>query len=250
MSDAEADDDVRPIVVRPILVVEHHQRVKARNEMLPSHPFTWGIIGQPGSGKTHQTVSLCLQPDLYGGVWHNIYIISPTVKSDPLWTAIDDIPDSDKYTSYSDAAFEEILEKIRAEKRAYKDALSLIIVDDSMGERSMLKQDMSSAFGRFMLKYRHYNCSVILLSQHLGLIPKKMRSLISTWCFIGRVKRPTLESMVEDIDPELGDAKKAEAILLRAVGNDPHGFLFMSRDSPASPWVYRQGFGRRIPLDD
>eukprot|EP00004_Rigifila_ramosa_P009031 TRINITY_DN20489_c0_g1_i1.p2 TRINITY_DN20489_c0_g1~~TRINITY_DN20489_c0_g1_i1.p2 ORF type:complete len:135 (+),score=5.13 TRINITY_DN20489_c0_g1_i1:45-407(+) len=119
-----------------------------------------------------------------------------------------------------------------------------------MGDRALWRQDMSSSFCQFALRYRHLNASFIVATQALGMLPKKLRSLVQNYIFIGSHKRPTLELMVEDIDPSLGDARKAETLLRRGTAGDPHGFLYCHRASAASPVEYRKGFGQRVKAED
>lgn len=52
------------------------------NELLPVHEFTMGLIAPKGKGKTTTIINLL---EFYGGYFHKIFVLSPTVKSDVKW---------------------------------------------------------------------------------------------------------------------------------------------------------------------
>lgn len=49
---------------------------------LPKHPFTLGFIAPKGSGKTTTLVNFVV---FYANFFHNIFVFSPTIKSDDKW---------------------------------------------------------------------------------------------------------------------------------------------------------------------
>ncbi len=50
--------------------------------IMPNHEFTMGLIGPKGVAKTTTIVNLI---EIYSGYFHEIYIFSPTIKSDSKW---------------------------------------------------------------------------------------------------------------------------------------------------------------------
>jgi Ni2+-binding GTPase involved in maturation of urease and hydrogenase len=47
-----------------------------KNEVLPTHEFTFGIVAPPGSGKTNLICNLLL---FYKKYFHNIVVVSPSI---------------------------------------------------------------------------------------------------------------------------------------------------------------------------
>lgn len=52
------------------------------HDVLPKHPFTLGFIAPKGSGKTTTLVNIVV---FYAKYFHNIFVFSPTIKSDDKW---------------------------------------------------------------------------------------------------------------------------------------------------------------------
>ena len=50
--------------------------------LLPIHEFTMGLIAPKGKGKTTTIINLL---DFYKGYFHQIWVFSPTIKSDVKW---------------------------------------------------------------------------------------------------------------------------------------------------------------------
>jgi len=70
------------LVVKPIPVPKGFVHPPPKNDILPSHEFTMGIIAPKGSGKTTVIANLL---DFYKGYFHTILVFSPTVASDEKW---------------------------------------------------------------------------------------------------------------------------------------------------------------------
>jgi len=66
----------------PVPKEEQHIPPPGGNGMMPVHEFTMGLIAPKGSGKTTTLVNLL---EIYAGYFHEIYVFSPTVKSDCKW---------------------------------------------------------------------------------------------------------------------------------------------------------------------
>lgn len=70
------------LIVKPIPVPKGFIHPPPKNDILPSHEFTMGIIAPKGSGKTTVIANLL---DFYTGYFHTILVFSPTVASDEKW---------------------------------------------------------------------------------------------------------------------------------------------------------------------
>lgn len=75
-------DASKPLIVREIPVPAHCRFPNPPHPALPPHVFTMGIIAQKGSGKTTAIVNLI---EFYSGYFHEIRVITPTLKNDPKW---------------------------------------------------------------------------------------------------------------------------------------------------------------------
>lgn len=52
------------------------------DDYMPVHEFTMGVIAPKGSGKTNTIIDMLR---IYAGYFHNIYVFSPSVKTDEKW---------------------------------------------------------------------------------------------------------------------------------------------------------------------
>lgn len=70
------------LVVNPIPVPKGYIHPVPKDEILPRHEFTLGLIAPKGSGKTTVIANLL---NFYRGYFHTILVFSPTVASDEKW---------------------------------------------------------------------------------------------------------------------------------------------------------------------
>lgn len=71
---------VKPIPVDPRL---KHPEIK--NDNIPPHEFTWGMIAPKGAGKTTLMCNLLM---MCKGFFHTIIVVSPSIESDEKWDFI------------------------------------------------------------------------------------------------------------------------------------------------------------------
>lgn len=71
--------DVKEVPVDPR---SKHDEPPHGEGLMPVHEFTMGLIAPKGSGKTNTIIEMLR---LYRGYFHNIYVFSPSVKTDEKW---------------------------------------------------------------------------------------------------------------------------------------------------------------------
>ena len=59
-----------------------------QNQDIPGFPSTILAVGPPGGGKTNVLMNFLTRKDLWNGFFDKIYLLGPTVKSDPLYKQI------------------------------------------------------------------------------------------------------------------------------------------------------------------
>jgi len=165
----------------------HHNLIEPLNNL--RHGFYISINGSSGSGKTNLLMNL-LDVQLknntnsktnLNGVFDNIYLVGDTF--DSLETDTFDEIDT-KYNTLNDFLddFDEIKREQIEEAETDEDRdFNLVILDDIADE---IKTKVNlERFLKFVNKRRHYNTSIILLSQNLVQLPtgarKNLNILIS-----------------------------------------------------------------------
>lgn len=73
------------LTVEPIKVPRGYVHPPPKNDILPRHEFSLGLIAPKGSGKTTVLVNLLM---FYKNYFHSILVFSPTVASDEKWDFI------------------------------------------------------------------------------------------------------------------------------------------------------------------
>lgn len=73
------------LTVEPIKVPKGCLHPPPKNDILPTHEFSLGLIAPKGSGKTTVLVNLLM---FYKKYFHSILVFSPTVASDEKWDFI------------------------------------------------------------------------------------------------------------------------------------------------------------------
>ena len=194
----------------------------SKDSLIMAHPFILGINGQVASGKTTVMLDLMLDAKKLKKTFHRVILISPTLELDekmellmgcedlcisnqPLMDAIEDemetldeepiertvlppfhgIEEEDQYEYYSPKIIEDLIAHQKQVIKSYSKALSdriLILVEDAPA-LGIFRAGHANLFAKFCCTLRHYNCSVIFLSQLWKCCPKIIRHQCTSGVF-------------------------------------------------------------------
>lgn len=147
--------------------------------VLPRHPFRWLIVGSSGSGKSNFVANLLSREDMYKGYFDSVLIISPTALNlDPTYKALK-LPAKNFYPCEEEVLErimelqEEEVEEKKSKARARK---VLVLLDDFISYREFTH---SPILLKFAVMSRHWNISMMLLSQAYHRVPKSVRLQMS-----------------------------------------------------------------------
>ncbi len=124
------------------------------------HPFSMGIFGASGSGKTVLTCSILLKKNMYNKYFHEVYLITPTGGADDTFELLG-LPKSQIITS----DYIENLKKIIAqqenevEQKGVIDAKKVCVIFEDL--TSLKKLMNSEPFLKAFVQNRHLNMSCI-----------------------------------------------------------------------------------------
>ncbi len=148
-----------------------------KDGVILKHPFSAIISGSSGSGKTVLLVNMLTRPEFYKNYFDRIIIFSPTAGGN-----LDDSYESVPYLKEENfintlnpefiRMFLDYQEQQIKEKGIGKSPRLLLIFDDCIADQKFMR---SSELRECYIKNRHYNTSVILLSQYFYAVPKTMR---------------------------------------------------------------------------
>lgn len=148
-----------------------HEKWADVDDMLMQHPFAVLCCAPPKSGKSVLTVNALLNPCFdWINRFDRVVIISPTIMSDKSWAPIhkvidpeiEDNPYSDKvkiFTGDDLDNMDALISAIIEEQKSDPDVSTLIIIDDAIGKLR------NGELGKLYAKYRHFNLSVLTISQ-------------------------------------------------------------------------------------
>lgn len=135
--------------------------VPAPHESLPPHPFSLGVIGASGTGKTQLVMNLVLR--FYKGFFHKIFICSASYHTDDTWSILHGKVADDQICvdiAEVDGFIENIYQQ-QSEPENNKERRCLLIIDDYASNTKKIKSLNTLA------RSRHSNLSVIVISQKL-----------------------------------------------------------------------------------
>lgn len=147
--------------------------------ILFAHPFRLYIVGASGSGKTNLLLNMLTKKSMYKGYFDSILVLSPTARQ---------LDESYKVLNLADECYfppdTEVLETIMEVQQAHiekkkgkeKSSKTLLILDDIISYKSFVN---SPILLKFAVMSRHWNISMIILSQAYHRIPKSIRLQMS-----------------------------------------------------------------------
>lgn len=154
----------------------------AMDGVLPEHPFRMYVVGASGSGKSNFVLNLLTKPHMYKDYFDDILVISPTAAHlDPNYRMLQ-LPKENFFDPD-----EEVLERIMEiqEDRVLELGRSkapkiLLLLDDVISYKSFVN---SPIVLKFAVMSRHWNISLMILSQAYHRIPKSVRMQMTSIVF-------------------------------------------------------------------
>jgi len=206
---------------------------KPKDSFMFNMPFKLGIIGKSElAGKTTLLANLLLL--YYKGDWESedIYIVSPSAKSDNKWKLIIkalDVPDSNIFTSFKENELMALYDII---KENYESAVedkekpkhSLIIFDD-VGYDNSLRNSDKGIISLLACNGRHFLISTICIVQKYTQLSTTFREN-ATGLILFSCSDKQLDLVMED--HMMGGTKKGFRNAFRLATNPKHGIFIIN----------------------
>ena len=221
----------------------------AEEGVIPKVNSSTIIVGKSGSGKSVLLYNLLMREEFYDKYkyFDKIFLISPTAEQDDVQKALK-IPDSCVFTDLDEATI--ALRTIEAHQEAEikkvgsgKARKFCLIFDDCVGHRKFMN---SPEFINAFIKARHYNITVIFLSQHFKRLPKICRLQASFLVFFA-ISNTEAQTVSEEFSPPGVNAKEFLR-LIDDVLTEPYQFLTIKMKAPW-PTRFRKGLAETIDLE-
>lgn len=161
--------------------------------MALEHPFRALVVAPSASGKTYLLINTLLKKH-FKKKFNYIWSVIPTLFQ-KQWQEVD-LPKDRTFDEATDEKFEEVLEKIKDIHNKQPNKKHLIILDD-VAYTPLLK--FNSALGREILRLRHFNASIIILSQLYKAVPPAIRVNLSDMILFRNDNNGELKKIEEEI---------------------------------------------------
>ena len=160
---------------------------------LPKACFAMLLLASRGSGKTTLLINLLI--NFYKGIFHHVFIFSPTLNSDPKYRAIR-IDDEQKFEEYTDEYLQSIIDFMDTE--ANKNKFALIVFDDCID-----MFDRKSLVNTLITRARWHRISLLFSLQYSKYLSPTIRNNITSCIVVGNsIKQEELKKIDEILDPE------------------------------------------------
>ena len=241
---------------------------------IPLTSFLSYVVGGRGQGKSTMLINMIMNKNLLSNRFNDIYVISPTAKLDAKFNIvrdaeitvvnkplnnilrkeqknnlkkilsnpndihdIDDTPNEVQFLEEPSLEFfEDIIkeQKYIIEKYGKKVADKiLIILDDCIGNKTLNSQ----TFKKFIFNSRHYEVSVMILSQSYYALPKSLRLNVSQLILFEIANQKELATIYEENSIGL-EAKEFMAIYKEII-NEAFAFANINYFNPRGKRLYK-----------
>lgn len=158
------------------------------------------ISGRRGAGKS--TLALCLLDSklAYRKRFKNIFLISPTARTDKKFKRlVDELEEDGKFfEQLNQGNIESILDVIKSDNEQNdKKNLHCIVLDDVVLD---LPKSKSNILNKLVIESRHHNCTLLILSQKYNAIPTIIRANMDLISFFPSLNTKEVSTFQEDLN--------------------------------------------------
>jgi hypothetical protein len=210
-------------------------------DVIPPVPVRLLVTGPSGSGKTQLIVDMLTR--LYAGCFERIYVFSPSVHLDSVWSVVKDhveqvmgVPESEKcfFDTWDQDALDEILSTQRAvvkHQKAEKVSKLLysiaVIVDDFADSPAVMSSRAGgNQLNTLLVRGRHMMISTFILTQKLRLAGSILRVNSQALIIFRLRNRLELDACIEELSAVYDKQILMEMYLLAT--EEPYSFWYIN----------------------
>ena len=168
--------------------------------LLQNNSCVYIISGRRGAGKSTLALSLLNSKLAYRKRFKNIFLISPTARSDKKFSKIvKELEEDNKfYEELNESNIENILEIVKADNEENdKKNLHCLVLDDCVLD---LPKKKSSILNKLVIESRHHNMTLLILSQKYNAIPTIIRANMDIISFFPSLNNKEVSTFQEDLN--------------------------------------------------
>ena len=168
--------------------------------LLQNNSCVYVISGRRGAGKSTLALSLLNSKLAYRKRFKNLFLVSPTARSDKKFKRlVDELTDDNKfYEELNESNIESILDVIKSDNEENdKSNLHCIVLDDVVLD---LPKKKSSILNKLVIESRHHNCTLLVLSQKYNAINTIIRANMDLISFFPSLNTKEVSTFQEDLN--------------------------------------------------
>lgn len=215
--------------------------------MFPPHPHMIGFSAPPGSGKTNVIINLLTNPLAFKKFFHKVFAIIPTFYNDPKWKSIN-IPEDQVMTQFNSAEFVSLLEDHNKAEGDGQNHRLLFIFDDAIANKELFNNNKDSILNKLAFNRRHWNASVWIVTQSYKMVPRNIRTNMSSWVFFATGNSSEKERIFEEMQGLIPD--DAMEWIWDDATSEPYSFLFVNCMHPERRARYWKRFEYRYAVEE
>lgn len=227
-------------------------KLKEKFPQLPKPPFRMIVLGQSGSGKSSFVYSLLKR--YYKRFFDQIIIFSGTIDSNDAWGSLKDHAGDPPqiFNEYNGEALEMYLDEIEMEHQKAMDDDEdpdriLLIFDDLVTDGISNRHKMNIMDKLFVQLSRHYNISVIILTQYYNALNRNQRAINLSHLVIYPISKNDMEIVAMDHTPAGMDSKEFQLIINKILTRKPYSFAVLDYTKPPEKRI-KMGLGKPVKV--
>lgn len=210
-------------------------------------PFTYLINGARDSGKTVTTHSLL---KFYHTFFDEIHIWSPTAELDFKWGKVIEayeIPKNNIHKRYSEIFMKRIMKEIKKKNKGkpFSEKMNILFIFDDMITQ-LPKNKKFTAFNQLLLNNRHFNVSIMILSQSYHLLDSNVRKNASQLILFKSENLMEIKNFYEELSGAVG--KENFIKLYEFATAEPHDFLYINYHRSIGDGRYMRNFDDELEV--
>ena len=228
-------------------------------DVVPPTPCKQIITGPSGSGKTQLLVDLLTR--IYAGAWERIYVFSPSVHLDSVWTVVKKhvhttmgVPEDEPcfFDTWDEEKLNEIIatqravvqhqKKMKAGSRIY--GICICVDDFADSPAVMASRTDGNALNQLLVRGRHMMISSFILTQKLRLAGSILRVNAQALIIFRLRSRLELDAIIEELSAVYD--KKTLFEMYQLATAEPYSFWYVNLSAKRREDMFWLRFEQRM----